>query len=114
MSAGTICAAARSQRRSIGWASMEPPPLASVDGSVVPVAEAVIPVTDEGLLRGDGAFEVLRLYGGPALRLRCAPRPHAALGRQPAPALRPRRRGRRRARAARGGGAGRCPAAPRR
>ena len=38
--------------------------LACVDGSVVPVAEAVIPVTDEGLLRGDGVFEVLRLYGG--------------------------------------------------
>src|SRR3954471_20922827 len=48
-------------RRSIGWAGME---LASVDGAVVPVAEATIPVTDEGLLRGDGVFEVLRLYGG--------------------------------------------------
>jgi branched-chain amino acid aminotransferase len=38
--------------------------LASVDGAVGPVEEARIPVTDEGLLRGDGAFEVLRLYGG--------------------------------------------------
>src|SRR4051794_27265381 len=38
--------------------------LACVDGAVVPVADAVIPVTDEGLLRGDGVFEVMRLYGG--------------------------------------------------
>lgn len=38
--------------------------LASIDGSISAVAEARIPVTDEGLLRGDGAFEVLRLYGG--------------------------------------------------
>ena len=27
-------------------------------------AQAMIPVTDEGLIRGDGAFEVIRLYGG--------------------------------------------------
>jgi branched-chain amino acid aminotransferase len=38
--------------------------LASVDGAVTPVGEARIPVTDEGLLRGDGGFEVVRLYGG--------------------------------------------------
>lgn len=38
--------------------------LASLDGTVLPAAEAVIPVTDEGLLRGDGVFEVLRLYAG--------------------------------------------------
>ena len=35
-----------------------------LDGRVVPVAEATVPVTDEGLLRGDGAFEVVRLYSG--------------------------------------------------
>ncbi len=40
------------------------PLLASVDGTVGPSAEATIPATDEGLLRGDGAFEVVRLYGG--------------------------------------------------
>jgi branched-chain amino acid aminotransferase len=39
-------------------------PLASVDGRIAPGAESVIPVTDEGLLRGDGAFEVIRLYEG--------------------------------------------------
>ena len=39
-------------------------PLASLDGAVVPVADARIPVTDEGLLRGDGVFEVIRLYDG--------------------------------------------------
>jgi branched-chain amino acid aminotransferase len=38
--------------------------LASVDGAIGPADEARIPVTDEGLLRGDGAFEVLRLYAG--------------------------------------------------
>ena len=35
-----------------------------VDGQVLAVADARIPVTDEGLLRGDGAFEVVRLYAG--------------------------------------------------
>jgi branched-chain amino acid aminotransferase len=38
--------------------------LASLDGRVLPLAEARVPVTDEGLLRGDGVFEVLRVYGG--------------------------------------------------
>ena len=33
------------------------------------MAEASIPITDEGLLRGDGAFEVMRLYGGRAFAL---------------------------------------------
>ena len=39
-------------------------PLACLDGDVRDSAEALIPVTDEGLLRGDGVFEVVRLYGG--------------------------------------------------
>jgi branched-chain amino acid aminotransferase len=38
--------------------------LACVDGQLVDESQAVIPVTDEGLLRGDGVFEVIRLYGG--------------------------------------------------
>jgi branched-chain amino acid aminotransferase len=38
--------------------------LACLDGVVMPAADAVVPATDEGLLRGDGVFEVLRLYGG--------------------------------------------------
>jgi branched-chain amino acid aminotransferase len=38
--------------------------LASVDGVIGPAEEARVPVTDEGLTRGDGAFEVMRLYGG--------------------------------------------------
>ncbi len=38
--------------------------LASVDGALGPAEDARIPITDEGLLRGDGAFEVVRLYGG--------------------------------------------------
>jgi len=43
--------------------------LASVDGRVTPASEAVIPVTDEGLLRGDGVFEVCRVYAGRAFAL---------------------------------------------
>lgn len=38
--------------------------LACIDGRVGPSAEATIPATDEGLLRGFGAFEVIRVYGG--------------------------------------------------
>ncbi|HET6998491.1 MAG TPA: aminotransferase class IV, partial [Solirubrobacterales bacterium] len=38
--------------------------LASVDGTVTPTAEAMVPMKDDGLYRGDGAFEVIRLYGG--------------------------------------------------
>jgi branched-chain amino acid aminotransferase len=38
--------------------------LASVDGAIGAAEEARIPVTDEGLTRGDGGFEVIRLYGG--------------------------------------------------
>ena len=38
--------------------------LASLDGVIGPAEETRIPITDEGLLRGDGAFEVIRLYGG--------------------------------------------------
>ena len=38
--------------------------LASVDGAISPVDEARIPVADDGLLRGDGGFEVVRVYGG--------------------------------------------------
>jgi branched-chain amino acid aminotransferase len=38
--------------------------LASVDGSITPTAEAKVGLKDDGLYRGDGAFEVIRLYGG--------------------------------------------------
>ncbi|MTD45599.1 hypothetical protein GKE82_15215 [Conexibacter sp. W3-3-2] len=41
-----------------------PDQLAILDGVVVPAAEARIPATDPGLLRGDGVFEVARLYAG--------------------------------------------------
>jgi branched-chain amino acid aminotransferase len=42
----------------------EQPELALVclDGALLPSEQAQIPVTDEGLLRGDGVFEVARLY----------------------------------------------------
>ena len=38
--------------------------LASVDGAISPAEQARIAITDEGLTRGDGGFEVIRLYGG--------------------------------------------------
>jgi branched-chain amino acid aminotransferase len=38
--------------------------LASVDGRVTPTAEATIGLKDDGLYRGDGAFEVIRVYDG--------------------------------------------------
>ena len=43
-----------------------PPPtlLSSVDGEIRPAGEATISVTDDGFLRGDGAFEMLKLYRG--------------------------------------------------
>ena len=46
---------------------MHPPfsgSLASVDGAIMLASAATIPATDEGLLRGDGAFEVIRVYDG--------------------------------------------------
>lgn len=38
--------------------------LASIDGRISPTAEATLPLPDDGLFRGDGVFEVVRLYGG--------------------------------------------------
>ena len=38
--------------------------LASVDGKITPTAAATIGLKDDGLYRGDGAFEVIRLYQG--------------------------------------------------
>jgi branched-chain amino acid aminotransferase len=38
--------------------------LASVDGRIAPTADATVPMKDDGLYRGDGAFEVIRLYEG--------------------------------------------------
>jgi branched-subunit amino acid aminotransferase/4-amino-4-deoxychorismate lyase len=38
--------------------------LAILDGTISDASEARIPVSDDGFLRGDGVFEVIRLYGG--------------------------------------------------
>src|ERR1700754_2214677 len=38
--------------------------LGILDGTVMPAGDVYIPATDEGLLRGDGVFEVMRLYDG--------------------------------------------------
>jgi len=42
---------------------------ASIDGQVLEPEEATISVLDDGLLRGDGAFEAIKLYDGHAFRL---------------------------------------------
>jgi branched-chain amino acid aminotransferase len=44
--------------------------LASVDGRIAPTAEATVPLRDDGLYRGDGVFEVIRLYSGRPFALR--------------------------------------------
>ncbi len=38
--------------------------LACLDGVTAPAAQTSIPVVDEGFIRGDGAFEVVRVYDG--------------------------------------------------
>lgn len=43
--------------------------LASLNGEIMPAEQAAIPVTDEGLLRGDGVFEAVRVYDGKPFRL---------------------------------------------
>jgi branched-chain amino acid aminotransferase len=44
--------------------------LACLNGEVLPAAEATIPATEEGFLRGDGVFEVMRVYDGRPFALR--------------------------------------------
>jgi branched-chain amino acid aminotransferase len=44
--------------------------ICSIDGEIGPVADARISITDEGFLRGDGAFEVMRLYDGKPFALK--------------------------------------------
>jgi branched-chain amino acid aminotransferase len=43
---------------------MAAPELASVDGRIGRSEDAQVPAQDDGLLRGDGVFEVIRLYEG--------------------------------------------------
>src|SRR5918997_314470 len=38
--------------------------LASLDGAIAPAEETRVPATDEGFLRGDGVFELVRVYDG--------------------------------------------------
>ncbi|MEA2468675.1 MAG: branched-chain amino acid aminotransferase [Thermoleophilaceae bacterium] len=43
--------------------------LACLDGVTTAAAEATIPVVDEGFIRGDGVFEVIRVYDGRPYKL---------------------------------------------
>jgi branched-subunit amino acid aminotransferase/4-amino-4-deoxychorismate lyase len=47
-----------------------PEELACLDGAVAPSSETFVPATDEGLLRGDGVFEVMRVYDGRIFAMR--------------------------------------------
>jgi branched-chain amino acid aminotransferase len=44
--------------------------LFSLNGRIVPEAQAVVPVTDRGFLYGDGLFETIHAYGRTPFRLR--------------------------------------------
>lgn len=44
--------------------------LGCLDGRTAPASEIVIPATDEGFLRGDGVFEVVRVYAGAPFALK--------------------------------------------
>ncbi|MEO1495635.1 MAG: branched-chain-amino-acid transaminase [Planctomycetota bacterium] len=46
-----------------------PVSLVSINGKLVPAAEASVSVFDHGLLYGDGVFEGMRIYGGKVFRL---------------------------------------------
>ncbi|HHH48303.1 MAG TPA: branched-chain-amino-acid transaminase [Gammaproteobacteria bacterium] len=46
-----------------------PAPLCWLNGEIMPMARACIPVSDHGLLYGDGVFEGVRFYRGRAFRL---------------------------------------------
>src|SRR3954468_5748018 len=43
--------------------------LACLDGVTTAAEEATIPVVDEGFIRGDGVFEVIRVYDGQPYKL---------------------------------------------
>src|SRR3954453_1893753 len=70
---------------------MAAPELTSIDGLVTETSAARIPASDDGLLRGDGVFEVIRLYAGRPFalaehldRLECpAAPPELPVGREP-------------------------------
>ena len=38
--------------------------LASLNGQIIETEDALVPANDVGLLRGDGVFEVIRVYNG--------------------------------------------------
>jgi branched-chain amino acid aminotransferase len=42
---------------------------AIIDGELIDASSVTVPVTDEGLLRGDGVFEVMRIYDGAVFAL---------------------------------------------
>src|SRR4051812_18699825 len=54
--------------------------LASVDGAIGAAPDMTVSVTDDGLLRGDGVFEVVRLYRGRPFAMEGRPRGEGFLG----------------------------------
>ena len=67
--------------------------LASVDGTISSTGDAMVPLKDDGLYRGDGAFEVIRLYEGRPFALADHLDRLGPLGRRDRARVRPRRAG---------------------
>jgi branched-chain amino acid aminotransferase len=65
---GPICSRPRDRCASVG--AVAEAISASIDGELKRPAEATISVLDDGLLRGDGVFEAIKLYSGRPFRLR--------------------------------------------
>ena len=61
---GTVAGSRHSFLRNIRYEGAVSEELASLDGVTAPALETSVPITDEGFLRGDGAFEVVRVYAG--------------------------------------------------
>src|SRR5262249_6863766 len=58
-----------SRERAMTERAAEPSARAWLDGRVIPLADARIPINDHGLLYGDGIFEGIRIRAGRVFRL---------------------------------------------
>jgi branched-chain amino acid aminotransferase len=58
-----------SKRPEAARSEAQPSGVAWLGGEIVPLAQARIPITDHGLLYGDGLFEGIRILGGRVFRL---------------------------------------------
>ena len=66
------------------WLAPPGIPRARSTATIMLASEATIPATDEGLIRGDGVFEVIRRLRRPAVRVRARIWPGSSVGGEPA------------------------------